>query len=582
MNKLCQSTKIHQIDFKLPSVIHQSNLIEWMQFLDVEIQYNENKIEFFGQCLVKMISVLFDAIKLPIFEESKIDYIHFQQKQNLCTVRINVGFIDNTPLDFYNFTLNYSVKLLYWMCINVLDENNQKLLLKSCINEFVNPIALQMPVGKSTFYILKAAYSHNIPFIHLGNGIYQLGYGSKGRKIDRSSVDKDSAIGAKIANSKILTTQILQEAGLPASKHFLVHSFDQALEATIKLGYPVVIKPSDMERGEGVTINIYTEEKLFQAFEYAMKKTKKNAVLVEKQVAGVCYRVHIVNGQLLFVMKRMPISIQGDGKSSLKQLIVKKNDEVVKDLPWNRGTLYPMDQQSIDEIKKVGYSLNSIPKKDEWVALREFEATRYGARVEDVTEEIHPENIKIAIKAAEILNLVVAGVDIITDDISKPWYDCDTIINEINFAPMFASNQIYQNQMKTFFDIYLNESGIILIDILVGSGNSIHKLAKEKQKENIANGINCYMTSYNYTLDEKEQKLHIQTNTLRKRIEALLIRKKVDAIIVIIENDELFEQSIPLQYYTNLTIVNKNLYSHKTQEKIPLEKVEVFLQRLSR
>jgi cyanophycin synthetase len=49
--------------------------------------------------------------------------------------------------------------------------------------------------------------------------------------------------------------------------------------------------------------------------------------------------------------------------------------------------------------------------------------------------EIHDSNKEIAIKAARIINLDVAGIDIVADDISRPFSQQCAAVIEVNAAP---------------------------------------------------------------------------------------------------------------------------------------------------
>ena len=57
---------------------------------------------------------------------------------------------------------------------------------------------------------------------------------------------------------------------------------------------------------------------------------------------------------------------------------------------------------------------------------------------EEVTDRVNPENLRIALEATKLFRLEVAGVDIISPDIAKPWYENNAIINEFNFAPLLG------------------------------------------------------------------------------------------------------------------------------------------------
>lgn len=569
MYKYKQLKRAHTITFKSPEILNQQNLNLWLEMLEIPLESNDNDdITIFNNILINLMDTLFYATKIPIFEKSIIKKIIYNEKNNTYTLKIFIPYIQNYSHKIFNDYLNYTVKLIFWIIQSEFTEDNKNIFFKSCIDELINPTAAKMPLGISTYYILRAAFKNNISFFHLGGGIYQLGQGANLRKIDRSSVDKDSAIGVKIANNKLLTSNILNSAGIPSSKHFITNTFEQALKVATKIGYPLVIKPLDMERAEGVSINIYDEKKLFEAFNYAKKTTKKNEVLIEKQVPGVCHRIHIVDSKLLYVMKRMPISIEGNGKDTISQIIFNRNKEIEENLPWNRKDYYPLDEMAIKIIEEHGYSIQTILNEGEWLPLREFEATRFGARVEDLSDEIHPENLNIAIKAAKLLNLTTAGVDMITDDISKPWYETNAIINEINYAPMFASNEIYQKNMNKFFNIFLNNNGQIPIYIFVGEGKESYNKALTKQKELTSKNSKSYIVSNKSILNEKNENVILRVTSLTKKIEALLNKKEVQSLIIVIEDNEVLLNPPFLPHITDILLCKETIKDLKSNKSI--------------
>jgi cyanophycin synthetase len=53
----------------------------------------------------------------------------------------------------------------------------------------------------------------------------------------------------------------------------------------------------------------------------------------------------------------------------------------------------------------------------------------------DRTDDIHPTNVWIAERIAKIIGLDIAGIDVVTTDISQPLRDIDGVVVEVNAAP---------------------------------------------------------------------------------------------------------------------------------------------------
>ncbi len=59
-----------------------------------------------------------------------------------------------------------------------------------------------------------------------------------------------------------------------------------------------------------------------------------------------------------------------------------------------------------------------------------------------VTAQVHPCNLQTAIRAARLLRL--SGIDWISQDIGRPWYESQAIINEVNYASLIQNYYDYQ------------------------------------------------------------------------------------------------------------------------------------------
>jgi cyanophycin synthetase len=108
----------------------------------------------------------------------------------------------------------------------------------------------QIRLGPSTGSIVRAAIARGIPARRLNErSLVQLGYGCKQHRILAAETDRTSAVAESIVQDKELTKQLLDAVGVPVPKGRQVNSPDDAWQAALEIGVPVVIKPKDGNQG---------------------------------------------------------------------------------------------------------------------------------------------------------------------------------------------------------------------------------------------------------------------------------------------------------------------------------------------
>uniref|UniRef100_Q3ARY0 Acyl-CoA synthetases (AMP-forming)/AMP-acid ligases II-like protein n=1 Tax=Chlorobium chlorochromatii (strain CaD3) TaxID=340177 RepID=Q3ARY0_CHLCH len=498
---------------------------------------------------------LLQAINIPVFDTGKV--ISITENEDKFIIALHTPVITNIPLKIYKNINNLTGFVLPQIAINQ-NKNKIESLYKQIMDK-LNALKKQIDVryaGKSTLPILQVAHKKQIPFEHLGSGLYQLGWGKKLQIISRSASWHDSFIGALLSENKILASKRLKNAGFPVPKHAVANTFEEALNIAKKLKFPLVTKPIDLNRSEGVSVDIVNEELLQKGFELANKN--KKAVIIEQQIAGVCTRVFIANHKMYYAVKRLPKSVVGDGKHTIQQLIILANQKNEKLPPWKRTEYFPSDNDASIAIKNAGFIFDDIVEDGRLVPLRKIESAQWGGYDEDVTHTIHPDNIAIALRAAELFGLQVAGIDIISPDITKPWYANGAIINEVNFAPLYGGGEIARSTISEFLDDLIDGDGRIPITVLVGDDNAL-KQAKKLQEEAIKRNKNVYISTHNQTFNQHQNEVIITFNSLFQRTKALLMNQEVEALILVVQTDEWLRTGLPIDTIDNLIMINKNI-----------------------
>lgn len=290
-------------------------------------------------------------------------------------------------------------------------------------------------LGPSTACIVDAAVERKTPFIRLTEGnLVQLGYGAKQRRIWTAETDRTSAIAETISSDKDLTKRLLTQCGIPVPEGQIVKTADEAWEAAQDIGLPVVVKPLDGNRGWGVSLDVNTEEAVRKAWVAAEKEGSE--VLIERYVRGDEHRVLVVGDRVVAAVRGETATITGDGVSTVEQLI----DSQINTDP-RRGVAegFPLDlirldtprgEMSLLQIQRQGLEPSSVPEKGRIVVVQ-----RNGNLSNDVTDLVHPEVAAVATLAARVIGLDIAGIDIVTQDISRPLEETQGAIIEVNAGP---------------------------------------------------------------------------------------------------------------------------------------------------
>ena len=298
--------------------------------------------------------------------------------------------------------------------------------------------ALQSSLGPSTENIVREAEIRGIPWMQLGaRALIQLGYGVYQKRIQATLSSRTGILGVELACDKEGTKRVLRDSGVPVPRGTVIYYLDELERAIDDVGgYPIVIKPLDGNHGRGITININSWDLAEDAYDAAKEVSK--GVIVERYYTGRDHRVLVVGGKVVAVAERVPAHVVGDGRSTIAELIEETNRDPRRgDGHANILTRIELDRTSWELLERQGYDLDTILEPGEICYLRATANLSTGGIAIDRTDQIHPENIWLCQRVAKIIGLDIAGIDVVTSDISRPLREVDGVIVEVNAAPGF-------------------------------------------------------------------------------------------------------------------------------------------------
>jgi cyanophycin synthetase len=286
-------------------------------------------------------------------------------------------------------------------------------------------------LGPSTAAIVLAADDRKIPAIRLNDGnLVQLGYGSAQRRIWTAETGLTSAIAEGISRDKDLTKRLLAQCGVPVPEGRIVHNVEDAWQAAVAIGLPVVVKPLDANHSRGVFMNLTARSQMDAAFAGAAKEGSQ--VMVERFVQGNEHRLLVVGGKVVAALRGEPVSIRGDGIHTVRQLIQLQINSDPRRGDMETHVLNPvlLEGAVLVELASQQLTAEDIVAKDRYVLVERCSNISF-----DCTDEVHPSIAKHVALAARIIGLDIAGIDLIVGDISKTLESQRGAIVEVNAGP---------------------------------------------------------------------------------------------------------------------------------------------------
>ncbi|MCX5566771.1 YheC/YheD family protein [Alcaligenes phenolicus] len=237
----------------------------------------------------------------------------------------------------------------------------------------------------------------------------------------------------RIANNKELSKFFLQKAGIAVPQGRVFQSFEAARRYFRSRSLPQVVKPRTGTGGKGVTARIQ-DERLFQQA-WAKAGGGVSNIIVEDFIEGDEVRVFVLNGKVTAAVCRVPAYVVGDGRSTIAQLVDKKNEDRKRN-PLLK--VYPI--KSFDYLTQVlGKDLHYVPAVHEYVRLAMVSNVALGGESVGVLEFLHPSICQMAEQVWHAIpHATQLGLDIIARDFQAPAKDNAYVI-EINADPAVAT-----------------------------------------------------------------------------------------------------------------------------------------------
>ncbi|HSR69413.1 MAG TPA: hypothetical protein VLU25_15865 [Acidobacteriota bacterium] len=243
--------------------------------------------------------------------------------------------------------------------------------------------------------------------------------GHQRRYILAGHIPLNESLSTRLADDKFYSGLLLGRHGISVPKnvrclrpgHFTSHRFGlqegwrHAIGFARHEGYPVVVKPNTLCGGQLVSV-AEDEEQIRQALREIWHYD--GLALVQQRVPGVDIRLDFLDDEFLIGYSRLPLVVQGDGRSTIRRLAERKDRRYASDLIWKEAPNFPDWKR---QVLSRGW--------DEQTVLPRGQSLRLGGDILNlrrfalggiITDPSRPW-IEIGRRIAGILNLRHLGID---------------------------------------------------------------------------------------------------------------------------------------------------------------------------
>ena len=287
-------------------------------------------------------------------------------------------------------------------------------------------------------------------FLQLDDDLWELRVGDKRTRILNYQLEFDNPVVLAMAGRKPLMHRLLSDAGIPVPDHrvFSVAELEPAQTFLQLNPTGCVIKPGRGYGGKGVTTHIQDPSQITSAA--ILAATHSRDLLIEKQILGECYRLLVINGEMVHAVRRPGLWLTGDGQSTVEALLNEASGSQLISSPRNRHA----NPDLKFSLRAQGMALQSIPSLGQKILARSTKNYVDGKTEvrtvysEDVTNVVGDSVRAQAITAAKILGSSFLGVDVITPDIAVGLSESGGVVNEVNTTP--ALHHHYNSATEQF------------------------------------------------------------------------------------------------------------------------------------
>ena len=300
-------------------------------------------------------------------------------------------------------------------------------------------LELRAPERRSAFnrsMWAEAAESANATMAEISPRLFQFRRGQAVAHVLGQRTPFADPVSFALASAKDLAYEVLARAAVPIPDRVVVGRDDHGPAiAFFESGTgPCVVKPArGGGAGQGVTTSIASADQLGEALRRA--GLTSDELLVEREVAGEHYRFLLLDGDVLDILERGRPRVVGDGTSNIEDLMLAEYERRLADPGPSGWKPFPVDLDCLFTLRLQGLTPSSVPAHGAVVMVKG--ATNISGQTEcaTFTGTVAPDALTAVRTAAAAVGVRLAGVDVVTTDLSSPLASTGGVILEVNPIP---------------------------------------------------------------------------------------------------------------------------------------------------
>lgn len=243
------------------------------------------------------------------------------------------------------------------------------------------------------------------------------------RRYLTAHIDGINGAGAtEIARDKTFSLAFLASYGyaVPQGKAFFSKHYcafvgsdrgsEKARDYAVRLGFPLIVKPNSRSQGRGVW-KVHSLDELDHAIDDV--EQWNDIYRVEQCLVGRDYRIVVYDKEIICAYERIPLYIEGDGLSTVRDLIDAKQCE------WQslgrEIAIESLEERLNAMLQRNCIGLESVLENGRTLLLLGNANLSSGGSARDCTDTLHEFYRKAAITIANTMNLRLCGIDMLID-----------------------------------------------------------------------------------------------------------------------------------------------------------------------